>query len=924
MSGMMAGVGGGDVLAAASAAAVDEFLGSARRRPVGMLIEGDAGIGKTTLWDAVVGRARAAGFVVLAARAGQAESGPTHVAVADLFSAVDPEILAVLPDVQRLAADRALRRDRGGGRATDERATAAALLSAVHAVGAQAPVLVAIDDVQWLDASSRAAVAFVARRLKGAVGVVVTERAGQPLEERAASWLQVGTGPLVRVQVAPMSLGALHTMLSARLGRRFSRPAIVRIAEASGGNPLYALELARVMDEDALRPGVRLPSTLAELVRLRVDKLDEDVRDVLLAAASVTEPTVDLLAQTVAASAGQVTALLESAEVGGVIVIEGNRVRFTHPLLASGIYETAAPARRREFHRRLADIEAEPEVRARHLALAATDADDATLATLDAAADAARARGAPAAAAELVELAIRLGGDRVSRRIRAAEHHYVAGEMPRAAELLDEVTEDLRPGVLRAIALGLRAGVRVFDDDYTGAVALLERACVDAAGNAAVQVSCLVVLAFAQGMVGAFDDQFASAQRAVAVAEQAGVPALTSQALTMWVYVRLQAGGGLDGSALRRAVELEDVDGDTPIPFRASAMRALTLAVVGNLEEADRQWTEIAQRCLQRGAEHDLMAVLGYRTLIAIWRGRYDDAGRLAADLLERARQVGGSMAIAMSVCAAAAAYRGEATQARDFARQALEQGADQVPLTVWARAALTFLELSLGDHRSAVEAAEPLMALYRPFSGTELITGSFLPDAAEALVAVSRHDDAEQIVEALERNGATLDRPWLLAVGKRCRAMLSAARGDLDGALRAVEQAMGEHDRLPMPFERARTQLVMGEVLRRMRRRDAAAQAVGDALLQFDQLGSPLWADRARKMLAGIDVSGRSGEVALTDSERRIAEHVASGMSNKEVADVLFVSVKTVETNLTRVYRKLGIRSRAQLGKRLAQLRDS
>lgn len=923
---MMAGVGGGDVLAAASTAAVDEFLGSARRRPVGMLIEGDAGIGKTTLWDAVVGRARAAGFVVLAASAGQAESGPAHVAVADLFSAVDPEILAALPDMQRLAADRVQRRDRGGGRATDERATAAALLSAVHAVGAQAPVLVAIDDVQWLDASSRAAVAFVARRLKGAVGVVVTERAGQPLEERAASWLQVGTGPLVRVQVAPMSLGALHTMLTARLGRRFSRPAIVRIAEASGGNPLYALELARVLDEDALRPGVRLPSTLAELVRLRVDKLDDDVRDVLLVAASVTEPTVDLVAQTVAASAGQVTALLESAEVEGVIVIEGNRVRFTHPLLASGIYETAAPARRREFHRRLADIKTEPEVRARHLALAATDADadDATLATLDAAADAARARGAPAAAAELVELAIRLGGDRVSRRIRAAEHHYVAGEMPRAAELLDEVTADLRPGVLRAIALSLRAGVRVFDDDYTGAVALLERACVDAAGNDAVQVSCLVVLAFAQGMVGAFDDQFASAQRAVAVAEQAGVPALTSQALTMWVYVRLQAGGGLDGSALRRAVELEDVDGDIPIPFRASAMRALTLAVIGNLEEADRQWTEIAQRCMQRGAEHDLMAVLGYRTLIAIWRGRYHDAGRLAADLLERARQVGGSMAIAMSVCAAASAYRGETTQARDFARQALEQGGDQVPLTVWARAALTFLEVSLGDHRRAVEAAEPLMALYRPFSGTELITGSFLPDAAEALVAVGRHDDAEPIVEALERNGVTLDRPWMLAAGSRCRAMLLAARGDLDGALRAVEQAMGEHDRLPMPFERARTQLVMGEVLRRMRRRDAAAQAVGDALLQFDQLGTRLWADRARKTLAGIDVSGRSGEVALTDSERRIAEHVASGMSNKEVADVLFVSVKTVETNLTRVYRKLGIRSRAQLGKRLAQLRDS
>lgn len=921
---MMSGVGGGYGLTAASAAAVDDFLESARRHPAGMLIEGDAGIGKTTMWNTVVQRAAEAGFVVLTARAGQAESGLAHAAVADLLSAVDPEIVDALPDMQRLAAGRVQLRDHAGGRPADERATAAALLSAVHAAGARAPVLIAIDDVQWLDASSRAVLAFAARRLKGAVGVVATERTGQQSQERAASWLQVGTGGLARVQVAPMSLGALHSMLSDRLGRRFSRPAIVRIAEASGGNPLYALELARVMDGDMLRPGVRLPSTLAEVVGLRVDKLDDDVREVLLVAASVTQPTVDLLAQTLAVRAEQVTALLESAEVEGVIAIEGNRVRFTHPLLASGIYDSAAPARRREFHRRLADIQTQPELRARHLALAATVADDATLATLDAAADSARARGAPAAAAELVELAIRLGGDRVSRRIRAAEHHYVAGDMPRAAELLDQVTGDLRPGVLRAIALNLRAGVRIFEDDYAGAVVLLERACADAADNDEVRVSSLVALAFAQGMVGAFEDQFASALRAVAVAERAGVPALTSQALTTWVYVRLQAGGGLDGPALRRAVELEGADGDTPIPFRASAMQGLALAVTGQLEDADRQLAEIAQRCLHRGAEHDLMAVTGYRTLIAIWRGRFDDAGRLAADLLERARQVGGSMALAMSICAAAAAYRGEETQAREFARQALEQGAGHVPLTAWARATLAFLEVSLGEHHRAVEAAEPLMALYRPFSGTEVITGFFLPDAAEALIALGRHDDAEQMVGALERNGAALDRPWMLAVGNRCRALLLVAQGDLDGALGAVERAMAEHDRLPMPFERARTQLVMGEVLRRLRRRDAAEQIVREALRQFDGLGSPVWADRARKILARVNGSGRSGSVVLTDSELRIAEHVASGMSNKEVADALYVSVKTVETNLTRVYRKLGIRSRAQLGTQLAQLREA
>lgn len=913
---MMVGVGGQHARAAGPGSAAEEFLASALRQPSGMLIEGDAGIGKTTLWLSVVDQAEQAGFQVLTARIGQAESRLAHAAVADVFAGIDPAILAALPDMQRLAADRVLQRERTAGRPTDERVTAAALLSAIHAMSARAPVLIAVDDVQWLDPSSHAVLAFVARRIKGPVGVVLTERSGADVAEPATSWLQVGTAGLVRVRVAPMTLGALHTMLAARLGKRFSRPAIVRIAEVSGGNPLYALELARVVDGGPWL-GQRLPATLAELVRLRVDGLDDDVRDVLLVAASVTVPTVDLLATTVGKTGAQVTTLLEAAEVEGIVAIEGNRVRFTHPLLASGIYENADPARRRVFHRRLADIKTQPELRARHLALAATVADDATLATLDAAADSARARGAPAAAAELVELAIQLGGDKVSRRIRAAEHHYVAGDLPRAAALLDGVTADLRPGVLRAITLNLLAGVRIFEDDYWSAVALLQQARNDAADNDAVMVASLVSEAFALGMVGALDDQLTTAWLAVEIAERAGIPALMSQALAMWVHVSCQAGYGLNEELLQRAVELEDADDNTPIPFRASATRGLMLAVTGRLAEGDHQLIEVAERCLQRGAEHDVMAVMGYRTLAAIWRGRYDDADRHAADMMERAQQLGGSMVIAFSICAAAAGYRREA-QAREYAQTALAQGAGYPPLTVWASATLAFLEVSLGNYQQAVEAAEPLVELYQPFSGTELMSCCFMPDAAEAMIALGRPGDAEPMVDAFERNGKALDRPWMLAVGSRCRAMLLLSQNDPTAALAAVERAMAEHERLPMPFERARTQLVLGEVQRTLRRRDAAAATVSDALRQFEELGASLWAGRARNELSRSSSAGHTASSELTDSERRVAELVASGMSNREVADTLFVSVKTVETNLTRAYRKLGIRSRAQLNAEL------
>lgn len=916
---MMVGVGGTYDSPAGPASAVEDFLVAAGRQPAGLLIEGEAGIGKTTLWNGVVDRAEGAGFLVLSARTAQAESGLANAAVADLFEKIDSRVLAGLPDMQRLAADRVMLREPTGGRPTDERVTAAALLSAVHAMSAQAPVLIAIDDVQWLDPSSVAVLAFVARRLKGPIGVVVTERSGEDFGERAASWLQVGTAGVVRVRVPPMSLGALHTMLSARLGKRFSRPAIVRIAEVSGGNPLYALELARVVDDGPLGRGQRLPETLADVVRLRVAGLSDKVRDVLLVAASVNVPTVDLLAGVIGVGAAQITGMLEVAEVEGIVTIEGNRVRFTHPLLASGIYENAEPELRREFHRRLAQLYTQPELRARHLALATTEADEATLSTLDAAAESARTRGAPAAAAELVELAIELGGGEVSRRIRAAEHHFVAGDMQRTAVLLDGVIAELRPGVLRAVALNLLAAVRTFEDNYAAAVDLLEQARGDAEDDDAVLVASLVSLCFAQGMAGRFDEQISTGRRAVEIAERAGVSALTSQALALWVLVAARAGDGLDEEVMRRAVELQDPDVDVPIPFNARATCGFALGVAGRLAEADDQLTEVAERSRLRGAEHDVVAILGYRTLVAIWRGRYDEANAHATEMLSGAEQLGGSMVIASSFYAASAAYRGQEAQARRHVDRALAQGAVYSALTIWARTALAFLEVSLGDYEAAVQAVAPLIDVYRPFDGTELMSASFMPDAVEALIAVGRRSDAEELTDALERNGRHLDRPWMLAVGSRCRALVSVDQGDLDGAEQAALRAMTEHDRLPMPFERARSLLVLGEVRRRLRRRDAAVECVREALREFESLGAPLWVNRARQQLSGI-AAARTETSELTDSERRVAELVASGMSNREVAEALFVSVKTVETNLTRVYRKLGIRSRAQLGKRLRQ----
>ena len=202
---------------------------------------------------------------------------------------------------------------------------------------------------------------------------------------------------------------------------------------------------------------------------------------------------------------------------------------------------------------------------------------------------------------------------------------------------------------------------------------------------------------------------------------------------------------------------------------------------------------------------------------------------------------------------------------------------------------------------------------------GTEIMTASFIPDAVEAMISLGRSGEAEPLIEALERNGRRLDRPWMLAVGARCRSMWLAARGDVEAAARMAQRRDGRHDRLPMPFERARTLLLLGQLQRRQRQKERSRATLREALQAFDAMGTPLWANRARAELARAEVVP-TDDLALTPSERRVAELAASGMTNRDVAAALFISPKTVEANLARIYRKLGIRTRAELGRLIGE----
>jgi DNA-binding CsgD family transcriptional regulator len=896
---------------------VTEFLQSAAVRPSGLVIEGEAGIGKTTLWLAALEQARESGFRVFSARVGQAESVLAYAAVADLLGEVEAAVVGGLPDVQRVAVDRVLLRASSEGPATDQRVVAAALASVVDRVAVDAPVLIAIDDVQWLDPSSQAVVAFAARRFNGRVGLLVTERSDTETGS-AVSWLHLARPDgTERIRVGPLSLGGLHALISARLGRSFPRPTMVRIAEISGGNPFYALELARAIDVGSADPHRVLPATLAELMRLRTGRLDRDARSLLLAAASVADPTVELLARVTRTTVERAVELLGEAEGKGVIGIDGSHVRFSHPLLARSVYTDASPAERRAMHRALAETVTLPELRARHMALAASSADPKTLDALDAAADAARARGAPAAAAELVELAIGLGGDKPSRRIRAAEHHFKAGDADRARTLLDSTIDQLRPGLLRGIALNLMAGIRIYDDTFVDAAALLKRALDDAEGNPGLQTQTLMSLAFAQGMSGEFDESLRNARLAVTHAEELGHPPLISRALAMLVNTTFLYGQGVDEASLQRALALEQPDMDVPIPFCASAVHALVLAWTGQLDEARTRMAAVRDRCVEHGAENDMMAVSGYCTLIEIWRGSFTEAALLAEDTMERAEQVGGSRTIALSVRAAVAAYTGRERDARADAAAALTiaRQCGSPRLAEWPTMSLGFLEVSLGKYAKALSTLQPMLEVFDSLPGTEIMTAMFVPDAVEAMVALGRAADAEPLIEALEHNGNRLGRSWMVAVGARCRSMWLAGQGDVEAAARVAQEAMAEHERLPMRFERARTQLLLGQLQRRQRQKETASATFRQALHEFDEMGTPLWADRARAELARVNVTP-TRDFTLTPSERRVAELAASGMTNRVIATALFISPKTVEANLARIYRKLGIRSRAELGR--------
>ena len=904
---------------------LDAFLDGTGRGMRSLVLEGDAGVGKSTLWTAGLASAEQRGFRVLSSRPAEAERGLPHVVLADLLDDLAEDVLPMLSAPRRCALEGALLMDRAPEYEVDPRALAVAVRSCFQTLAEERPLVLAVDDTQWVDSSSASALAFALRRLRSEHILLLLARRLDDCGEGQAVEEALEPDAIERLRVGALSIGAIRTLLQRRLGRPFARPTLRRLHEISGGNPFYALELARELDSaratvDSLEP-FPVPETLERLVGARLAGLRGPTHEALLLVAAHGRPSPALLG-----AAGISPNALDPALAAQVVELSTDAVRFTHPLLASILYQEAPDEERRGAHGRLAAVVDDPVERARHLALASDGPDEVVAAMLEEAAKLPPRRGATLAAAELAEHALRLtpseaAEDRDRRTIAAARAHFDAGDARRARALAHELHARPRAG-RRAEALVLLSDIEAESGRLERSIQLRREALEAAAGQPTLLVEIHKWLgSFARFTEGeAAGDRHAAA--ALELAEAVGDDSLRAGALSVLAFGRFRAGspGGL--SLVEQTVQLATSAGDPRQRLEINFMAVNPLVWAYQLDRArsllqsiDREWRE--------RDEPAKAYVLWWLGMIELRCGRFP----LAADYAERSREIERQYMIGdreepdVWLVALIAAHRGEL----DLARSLTESNRPLTDTHAIGRSGdegvLGLVELWSGRPDEAAARFAVADADRRGIGVNEPAMFWWRADYAEALLEMGKADEAAALVDAWEAEAQRLDRSAVLAEMTRCRGLVAAARGDLDDALAELEQAVAQHEVVGDLFGRARALLALGTVRRRARQKRAAREAITAAVEGLEACGAVGWAERARGELGTI--GGRTRIEGLTPAEGRIAALVAEGRTNREVAAALFLTEHTVATALTRVYRKLGVRSRTELA-RLAQTQDA
>jgi len=908
---------------------IERFL--SRPRPAMLLVEGEAGIGKTTLWRHGVDRAGGLGFTVMAFRPGEAERSLTFAGLAGLLP--DPLLDGALPEVpepRRQALEVALLRRGGRPEGVDFRTVGLGLLSILELMAQKAPLLVAIDDIQWLDEPTGGTLDFALRRIGSAdVAVLAARRTGRSAPGPSPLEPAFPEGSRERVIIGPMSVGALGRLVHDRLGLSLPRMVAGRLHQESGGNPFIALELARAAAARGMLPGPGEPFPLtgdaASLIGDRIARVSPEAREALLAISALAHPTTDMVAQAVGEDVleGALEELVEADLVG----VDGEAVRCTHPLIASAAYSRALPSRRRRLHGGLAAVVQDAEERARHLALAATGPDEAVAQALDEAATLARRRGASGAAAELVELAVHITSpaDRAElarRQVVLSRCLLDAGSATRAREAVVRAVELLPWGPSRVDALIELARIESGYIGDIGAAGRYFRQALDEAGTDRAALARAHVWAGTDdqedGSWGARSEHARAALDLMAGHEHEDPDSVASALVTL-AEAGFRAGRGLDIGLLDRAVALE-VGTRLPSILRPSVQRLGFLGQAGRHAESKRGVEACLKQFEEQGDWSDLPLLLRHLAYLGWCMGDLEEAWNRIRQAEEAAAEVGAGLGLIWAMGGRILAAMGRFEEARDWCRRGAANG-KELGHWLWEMHGLAstgFLELTAGDPVAAADALVAAHAVSGRVPMRESGWDRTVGDLIEALIGAGRIHEADGLTTSLEAEVVSSGHPWTGVVSARCLGLLDATNARLGEAVACFDRSLSADPAGEMKFERARTLLAKGQVLRRTNQRRAAREALEEARTIFERCGSPPWAEKARVQQAGV--SGRvAAPTELTGMERRAAELAATGRTNIEIAHDLFLSTRTVESHLSAAYRKLGVRSRTELAAALA-----
>ncbi|HEX4034794.1 MAG TPA: AAA family ATPase [Solirubrobacteraceae bacterium] len=890
-----------------------EAVGSGRS----LVLHGVPGIGKSTLWEAGLQEARARGLRVLQARASSAEAQLSAAALIDLCDGIERTVIAALAPRQRSALEVALLREEPGALPPDPQIVALGFLNALRAIAAAGPLVVAIDDAQWLDAFSAEALSFVARRLeRESIGFLLSRRG----EEAASLERAFPRGSLESLEIGPLSFGATRRLLAERFSLNMSRAVLRRIADVTLGNPLFIVELARELVRRGIPEGaedIPMPSGIEEMLGTRVAALSPAVRRLLVTVALSGELHTGELA---AIESGEA---IDEAIDAGALILTGDRVRASHPLLAEAARSSAAPAEQRRLHRAVAETVSDETLRAKHRALAATQPNEALAASVAQAASAAAARGARQPAVELAEHALRLtpstSPERPERLLVMAEYLGEIGELQRMTDLLTPELAALPPGAPRARAwliLSEGAGARTMAD----MARYRDHALAECDDDADMRATVLAKKA-ANAAAGRVADLAQAHEWAVQAIEAAQAATPDAQRLALYAMAWTRALRGLSVDAQCEAYRAAS---DAPTYGAGSPERVAAQRMVwrGEIERARVALAAMLALADERGERQSYALLRLHMCELHLRAGEWEAADALLEEWADTSDRDIMFRPQYERCCALLSAGRGDPVEAHEHGSHALarsnETGVRWDGLE--AQRALALAATLAHDPAAAVEMLRDAWAHTQAEGVEDPGTFPVAPDLVEVLLELGEGKEAAAVAARLRELADAHSHPWGLAAAGRSEALIALSATDFDaaaaGRLRACATTQRE---LGLRFEAARTLLALGRAARRFKQWGLARAALEEAAMAFDEIGSSGWAEQTRSQLTRVGARRPRPEGELTDSEERAALLAAEGRTNKEIARELVVTVHTVEVHLSRAYAKLGITSRGQLAARLA-----